>query len=192
MRAQGEARRQRILEVATEEFAARGFTGARINRIAADAKASKERLYAYFPDKGALFEAVVSAWAQEVTDKANFDGSNVLEYTGRLFDVLATSPQGSRLLAWLELERPSMIPTLLTPDGENKLEATRRAQASGTIDPSWDPLALVTVIIQIVRALVLLPISSPEDLTTRRNTAIEMVRRIIDNDVHRQEPFPTS
>jgi AcrR family transcriptional regulator len=58
MRAAGEATRERIPAAAKEEFARYGFAGARISRISAEAKASKERLYAYFPSKESLFAAV--------------------------------------------------------------------------------------------------------------------------------------
>src|SRR5262249_15209214 len=67
MRASGEATRQRILEAAKREFAQYGLSGARINRIAANAHASKERLYAYFPSKEALFAAVAELLVSDVT-----------------------------------------------------------------------------------------------------------------------------
>ena len=41
----------RILEAAEAEFTRFGVIGARIDRIAREAHASKERLYAYFGDK---------------------------------------------------------------------------------------------------------------------------------------------
>jgi len=59
MRAAGHATRERIMAAAKAEFSALGFAGARLNRIAAEANASKERLYSYFPSKQKLFEAVV-------------------------------------------------------------------------------------------------------------------------------------
>ena len=51
MRSAGEATRDRILAAAKDEFATYGLAGARINRIAAQARASKDRLYAYFASK---------------------------------------------------------------------------------------------------------------------------------------------
>ena len=58
MRSAGEATRDRILAAAKDEFATYGLAGARINRIAAQARASKDRLYAYFASKEELFAAV--------------------------------------------------------------------------------------------------------------------------------------
>ena len=50
-----------ILEAATDEFAANGFGGARIDAIAARAKTNKRMLYHYFGDKEALYLAVLEA-----------------------------------------------------------------------------------------------------------------------------------
>src|SRR6185312_3269195 len=68
MRPAGEATRERILAAAKTEFSARGLAGARINRIATDAHASKERLYAYFPSKEALFAAVTQRLVIDVAE----------------------------------------------------------------------------------------------------------------------------
>ena len=55
------ATRQRILDAATAEFAAHGFGGARINRVAEQAGANKRMLYHYFGNKEALYLAVLEA-----------------------------------------------------------------------------------------------------------------------------------
>jgi AcrR family transcriptional regulator len=54
-----EATRRDILEVATREFAAKGFSGARIDEIAARTSTSKRMIYYYFGDKEGLFVAVL-------------------------------------------------------------------------------------------------------------------------------------
>ena len=48
-----------ILDVATVEFAAKGFSGARIDEIAARTKTSKRMIYYYFGDKDGLYLAVL-------------------------------------------------------------------------------------------------------------------------------------
>lgn len=55
----GEARRDRILAVATVHFGRRGFEGARLVDIAAEAGVTDAGLLHHFPTKKALFEAVV-------------------------------------------------------------------------------------------------------------------------------------
>lgn len=80
-----ERARRRILEAAAGEFAARGFAGARVDRIAADAGLNKRMLYHYFGDKRGLHEAVLD---------------------GRLgaAGVAALDPESARLLLWALLE----------------------------------------------------------------------------------------
>jgi AcrR family transcriptional regulator len=51
------ATRRRLIEAARVEFAARGSAGARIDRIAAAAKANKAQIYRYFGSKEQLFDS---------------------------------------------------------------------------------------------------------------------------------------
>jgi AcrR family transcriptional regulator len=53
--------RSAILAAATEEFAAHGLGGARVDRIAGHAKTNKRMLYYYFGDKEGLYLAVLEA-----------------------------------------------------------------------------------------------------------------------------------
>jgi AcrR family transcriptional regulator len=56
--------RDRILETAAEEFAARGFEGTSLNRLIERLGISKGSFYYYFDDKADLFTTVVDhAWA---------------------------------------------------------------------------------------------------------------------------------
>lgn len=52
-------RQERVIRVAAEEFAARGYEGASVNRIAEGAGMSKGSLYYYFEDKADLYATVV-------------------------------------------------------------------------------------------------------------------------------------
>src|ERR1043166_4115363 len=54
-----EATRANILAIATEEFAEKGFSGARVDDIAARTDTSKRMIYYYFGDKEGLFVAEV-------------------------------------------------------------------------------------------------------------------------------------
>ena len=51
--------RRNIIEVATEEFAGKGFSGARVDDIAARIKTSKRMIYYYFGGKEGLYIAVL-------------------------------------------------------------------------------------------------------------------------------------
>ena len=54
-----EGTRRDILDVATREFADKGFSGARVDEIAARTKTSKRMIYYYFGGKEALYIAVL-------------------------------------------------------------------------------------------------------------------------------------
>lgn len=54
-----EGTRRNIIDVATEEFADTGFSGARVDKIAARTKTSKRMIYYYFGGKEGLYIAVL-------------------------------------------------------------------------------------------------------------------------------------
>ncbi len=56
-----ERTKRNILEIATDEFADRGFSGARVDAIAARTNTSKRMIYYYFGDKEGLFAEVLEA-----------------------------------------------------------------------------------------------------------------------------------
>lgn len=66
-----ESTRRNILDVATQEFARKGFSGARIDEIAARTSTSKRMLYYYFTDKEGLFVAVLEAAYQRIRSIEN-------------------------------------------------------------------------------------------------------------------------
>jgi len=188
MRASGEATRQRILEAAKREFARHGVAGARIDRIATEARASKERLYAYFPSKEALFAMVAERLVADVTAQAALDGDDLPGYVGALFDGFTADPDNARLHDWLSLEAGASdgegtIELTLQP----KVDAIRKAQQAGRVDPSWNPVDLLLLLIDIARTLAMPhPLTDPlsranggaSDVATRRRQAVEAARRI--------------
>ncbi|MCQ4117915.1 TetR family transcriptional regulator [Rhodococcus tibetensis] len=187
MRSAGEATRERILAAAKEEFARHGVAGARINRIAAAARASKDRLYAYFDSKEALFDAVSHQWIAETTEETALRGDDLPGYVGRLFDNYLAHPENARLQEWADLEMPE-------PGGEDdvrirtlrpKIAEIRRGQEAGFIDSSWNAGELLLVITDIARTLAASrPAlqngrSARRGVAERRQTAVEAVRRLI-------------
>lgn len=106
-----EATKRRLLTAATEEFAATGFAGARVNAIATAAGVNKERIYSYFGDKAGLFGAVLASEVEELLRGISVTGTGpdaTGALGGDLFDRAAAHPHLPRLLAWesLELEAP--------------------------------------------------------------------------------------
>ena len=137
----------RIIAAATQEFAAHGLAGARVDRIAMTAGANKERLYAYFGNKERLFGTVLrqtlsrsDAWVPERAEDLG-------EATGELFDLAFRRPELVRLLAWWRLEgaRVELSPDDLEPY-RHKIDEIAAAQRSGLIDKRWDPADLLAIV----------------------------------------------
>ncbi|GAA2003486.1 TetR family transcriptional regulator [Nocardiopsis rhodophaea] len=190
MRAQGEATRARILAAAAEEFTVHGVAGARINRIADTAKASKERLYAYFGTKEELFSEVISANVEQIVEAVPIS-EDLPDYVGRLFDYLNADPRRQRVLAWAWLEGPGEG----LPEGHPRLNAyrdkaatVRRAQEAGRVDPAWDPYELLAMLCSLASAWLM----APHELRTlavqeapergrdhRREAVVEAARRLV-------------
>jgi len=96
--------RQRILQAAFKEFAAKGFAGARVDNIARRASINKRMLYHYFGDKEALFREVLrrkieqrQAWGIATPD----DPRESLPYW---FHLACTDRDWIRLLEWEALQ----------------------------------------------------------------------------------------
>ena len=117
--------RQRILTAALEEFSARGFAGARVDRIARRARANKRMLYHYFRDKEGLFRAILrfklaqrSVWLARDPG----DPERSLPYW---FDRVVHDVNWVRLMQWEALE---------AGDGPVIGEEERRAAVASSLD----------------------------------------------------------
>jgi len=121
--------RGRILRIATEEFAARGYDGARIDAIVKRCRMSKNLLYHYFDGKEALFiEVMERAYAAMRTRQ------NEVTLTGR-------DPAGDMRALVLHMvqhfvEQPEFISLLAT---EN-LHKARHIRKSKVIADMFNPL----------------------------------------------------
>ncbi|WP_039797546.1 TetR/AcrR family transcriptional regulator [Nocardia araoensis] len=99
------ATKERILTAAAAEFAAHGVAGARVDRIAATAKANKRAIYDYFGDKQALFAAVLERLMTDLAEAVPpGDDAELGAYAGALFDYHRAHPEALRLLMWEALE----------------------------------------------------------------------------------------
>jgi AcrR family transcriptional regulator len=84
-----EGTRQNIIEVASEEFALNGLSGARIDEIAARTRASKRMIYYYFGDKEGLYLAVLENAYRTVREgeaQLDIDGLSPIEALRRLVE----------------------------------------------------------------------------------------------------------
>lgn len=190
MRAAGQATHDRIMAAAKAEFTEHGLAGARLNRIAINANASKERLYSYFESKERLFEAVVAQWINDAPYQVPLSAEDVPGYVAGLFDNIIADPQGARLQRWIELEAPDGMfdNHLLRRIFQAKLDEVRRGQQCGLIDPAWDPRSLLMLLIDIAYSMAASGFSidrivgeplSERTLADRRNAAAEAARRLV-------------
>ncbi len=103
--AEVEDRRSQILDAAFEEFAAKGFKGATIKSIASEAGVNSPALiYHYFPDKEALFNAVLETHTpirSAVENPASFmdrPPEEVLPEIARAYFATVANPTSRRMM----------------------------------------------------------------------------------------------
>ncbi len=99
--------RRLLLAAATSEFSERGYSGARVNRIAVAAGVNKERIYRYFGSKSDLFDAVVAVEMtriMEVVPVVGVGPDAVVDYADRMFAHHTANSVLARLLFWEGLE----------------------------------------------------------------------------------------
>ena len=181
MRRSAEDARARVLEAARAEFAQYGINGARIDRIAKSAGASKERLYAYFGSKEVLFDEAIREGVREGTSSIPIDNDDLVAYAGRLYEHFLEHPDQVRMLAWMQLEEQcatAHVDAVVLLEQE-KGEAVRRAQAAGTVDTRWNPRELLQLIHSVATFwATTLPVRG-RTAGDRRTDVEEAVRRII-------------
>ncbi|MEU6182869.1 TetR family transcriptional regulator [Streptomyces coeruleorubidus] len=184
-----EATKARILQAATEEFAAYGIAGARVDRIAKAASANKNLIYVYFCNKDGLFDAVFDAHVGRGLDMVPFTPDDLPDYAGRLFDFYQKHPEVLRLATWHRLERGTAVerdPSVAEPTRNNKLaslEAVRKDQVGTS---GFAPATLLTLVLAIASAwsptnAASMPATTllTSDPAECRSAIMEAVRRIL-------------
>ncbi|WP_330285554.1 TetR family transcriptional regulator [Streptomyces sp. NBC_00576] len=148
----GDTTRERILTAAMEEFTRHGIAGARVDRIAKLAKTSKERVYAYFRSKDALYANVATREHVVIAEATQIDPSDLPGYAGRLFDYFVARPDHYRLITWGRLELPgteAVADDTAQATIARKIDQLRQAQQAGQLDPAWDPADVLALVNQI-------------------------------------------
>ncbi|MEU6373595.1 TetR family transcriptional regulator [Streptomyces sp. NPDC046909] len=93
--------RAKLLEAAQAEFSEYGLAGARVDRIAERSGVNKQRIYAYFGNKEALFAAVMNKVYAHMSEAVPIPVTEegLRSYVGEVFDYHRQSDL-VRLLAW--------------------------------------------------------------------------------------------
>lgn len=155
-----EATKARIFEAAVTEFAREGIAGARIDRIAAEAKANKQLIYAYYGNKAELFSKVVGRRMVELAAAVPVDPDDIEGWIDRLMDYHSAHPDLLRLLYWEGIE----YGTSPLPDEEerrehyvHKIEAIREGQERGAIQNDIPPADLLFLLIALANWATVVP-----------------------------------
>lgn len=189
MTSRGTATRDRIVGVATREFAEHGIAGARIDRIVAAARTNKAQLYAYFASKEGLFDAIFADSLERIMNVVPIDATDLADWAVRLYDEYLQRPDLIRLATWARLERRPAGHLVEEADrlDDHKLRAIANAQAAGQVRPG-DPFDLMAMVIAMSMAWS--PVSNvyaatadeAPDLHERRRSLLrESVQRAVAN-----------
>lgn len=150
-----EAVKQDILEAATEEFAAHGLSGARIDNIVARTRTSKRMIYYYFEDKQGLYaRALEAAYAKVRTGEAALDlgqldpEAALARLVAFTFDHHRANPEFIRMVMIENIHNAENLVASDVIRGLNiaaieKLhDICRRGEAEGVFRDGIDPVAL--------------------------------------------------
>jgi AcrR family transcriptional regulator len=187
-----ESTKRRIFEAAVEEFTEHGSAGARVDRIAAKARANKESIYRYFGTKDELLRRVIDQYLDEQGEQLTPQARELPAYVSDLLEFHANNPQFVRMSLWEALEFGSEIdPGTFEHRRQHyadKLASVEEQQRAGLVDPDLDPRHLLAAIFgmadywtalpQLLRLLFGREVTE-EDLAVHREFLAECVRRII-------------
>jgi AcrR family transcriptional regulator len=165
-------RRERILDVATEEFAAHGWSGTRIDTIATRAECNRQLIYYYFGSKAGLYGAVFDAMVEQ--RRADWERERGLDGEASLANLVQTidprhpvnasvrNQRWRRMLAWEGIEYDGQPGEIQARDARIanwriRTETIRRAQSEGLLDPELDPELLALLLLTVTLSKEALP-----------------------------------
>ncbi|MFE7167124.1 TetR family transcriptional regulator [Streptomyces sp. NPDC057616] len=144
----GQQTRAKLLEAAEAEFSEHGLAGARVDRIAERSGVNKQRIYAYFGNKEALFAAVMAKVYAHMSEAVPIPTSEegLRSYVGEVFDYHRRSDL-VRLLAWEGLHyRDKPIPDEKEREAYYVHKTAALSLALGIDDPTAAARALIALI----------------------------------------------
>lgn len=167
--------RERILAAALREFAAHGFTGARVDAIARRAGSNKRMLYHYFGDKAGLFQAALHEKIARRASLADAYPDDPAERIPAWFLTTCADAEWVRIISWESLQNPGG--RAVDEKSRRKIALQhvgniRRQQKSGVFNPatkaSFALLAMASLAIfpqafpQLTRLISGQPVTDPQ------------------------------
>lgn len=165
---------QQILDAAIEEFATKGFNGARTTDIAARAGVTHAMLHYYFRSKQLLFERIFQSKFHLIIDliagALEESGTTIQERiargVGAHFDFVCANPLLPRLFISLTTDNPGIIKQI-SEEATNKIHTVAsRFQAEIDKEAAEGKIAKVNVIMLLsdIVSLNIFPFLAPEAL----------------------------
>lgn len=154
--------RERILRAAVNEFAAKGFSGGRIDAICAAARINIRMIYHHFGDKEGLYIAALEETLSGLRSeelKLDFDSVAPMEAMLKVFEFtyehFAAHPRlisllsGENLLKAKYLKRSKRTPAISSPVIRQLEKIIARGEAIGCFRTGLDPLQLYVLIVSV-------------------------------------------
>jgi TetR/AcrR family transcriptional regulator len=162
--------REALLNAAETIFARDGFSGARVDDIAAAAGYNKALIFHYFGDKLGLYQALMSRTKESIFaqlgaafDRFFADGNGAVTATRihdfaadcfrAVFDYYSSHPQAARIMAWEAAEgwRTFAACAPQTPEGWSTRagDLLRRAQEQGVVRAELDPVIMFSMVMSL-------------------------------------------
>ncbi|WP_182524777.1 TetR family transcriptional regulator [Nocardioides dongkuii] len=145
----GKLSRDRLLRAATEEFAAHGIAGARVDRIATAAGVNKAQMYSWYGSKDGLFDTVFAHHLDKIVDAVPFDAKDLPGYAVALYDSYLSDVELVRLAVWNRLERVPVGALLAGGLTASKFEDIERAQQAGHVVADLRPEDVYALVIAL-------------------------------------------
>lgn len=149
------ATKRRILDAAVVEFAAKGFSGARVETIAKTAKANMRLLYHYFNDKEQLYIAVIEEVYREVRiaeqelhieeGDPKLGLERLIDFTFKHFQDhpdLVNIVMNENILHAKYLQKSDLVPMMTTRLSTSVKSLLEKGHAAGVFTRKPDPVQL--------------------------------------------------
>lgn len=153
-----ERSRQRIVAAAADEFAAKGFAGARVADIAGRAGVNAQLITYYFGGKQGLYATLRKAWESDESVFAAPD-QPFPAVVGAYIDAINEHPSWARLLVWQALGDGSERYTESSRVARvgKAVEDIRRRQQIGELTEKLDPETILIVLWSAAMAPITMP-----------------------------------
>ncbi len=155
-----ERTRQRILDAALAEFAAKGAAGARVRSIADRAGVNTQLISYYFGGKEGLYQEILRGWQQR-EDRIDAERLSLADLAIAYLDVGFDQPEFMRIFLWEGLTGAALPDEASHGEGEDpEVTAFRERQAAGELAEDLDP----AYVLLLFMGAVLTPASMPQTI----------------------------